>query len=405
MTMDVEVEGDEDWTEDGSWTEDPVEYPTLWSMSPGFFFRRTPRYTGTDAKMEMVTVRLPDRSSGDYLETMAEMSHWNFQWEAGPYRSVLAPEFPRALRFLDRLQASEGGSPRSDIVLVPDARQTYGAWEPLYHLLPRRLMVKRGIPLVGRGTWPLRGQAPWVEAKFRPHHQHALSAALAELLWRRGLGGTSGSLSAYSKTEPLVVLSHDLAFWRAHLEPLIRERAQGAGRVAHDAGDRDPASGNAADDLAFEMPMRGCELWAGEEEALEVVDDLIERADSRGRVRAMIDAVRSHRVQDDFSARWSFAREDFERKLFRKRDKVKVSFVEFDDSIPFYDENAELHGNVLWRDLMAILDPKDRRVVICLHKGITRVGEIATALGYANHSPISKALERIRRRARRLLDS
>ena len=53
-------------------------------------------------------------------------------------------------------------------------------------------------------------------------------------------------------------------------------------------------------------------------------------ADANGRLRAILDAVRSNRVADDFWARWSYAREDFERKLYRKRNKISVRFVELD---------------------------------------------------------------------------
>jgi len=42
----------------------------------------------------------------------------------------------------------------------------------------------------------------------------------------------------------------------------------------------------------------------------------------------------AHRIEDDFSDRWSCAREDFERKLYRKRVKVQVRFVELTDTIP-----------------------------------------------------------------------
>ena len=72
-------------------------------------------------------------------------------------------------------------------------------------------------------------------------------------------------------------------------------------------------------------PRYGDEIWVGEEEAWTMTQYIVEDADAGGRLRAILDAVRSHRVVDDFSARWSFEREDFERKLYRKRSKVKVS--------------------------------------------------------------------------------
>ncbi len=108
-------------------------------------------------------------------------------------------------------------------------------------------------------------------------------------------------------------------------------------------------------------------------------------------------------MEEDFSSRWSFAREDFERKLYQKRSKVRVHFVELDDTIPVHGPESEVHENLLWQNLMAVLDPKERRVVVCLRSGITRMGEIGKRLGYANHSPVSKALARIRKKAQKLL--
>jgi len=52
------------------------------------------------------------------------------------------------------------------------------------------------------------------------------------------------------------------------------------------------------------------------------------------RLRGILEAVRAHRVQDDLSEKWSYAREGFERKLHRKRAKIKVKFMALTDMIP-----------------------------------------------------------------------
>jgi hypothetical protein len=144
-------------------------------------------------------------------------------------------------------------------------------------------------------------------------------------------------------------------------------------------------------------------MRGGEEEAWQATCEMVEAADEGGKLRAIIEAVRSHRVQDDFSDRWSWAKEDFERKLYSKRSKSKVTFVELEDTIPMHGADKELDENLLWDDVLALVEPKDRRVVVCLRSGMTRVSEIATLLGYANHSAVSKKLARIRERARPLL--
>jgi hypothetical protein len=117
----------------------------------------------------------------------------------------------------------------------------------------------------------------------------------------------------------------------------------------------------------------------------------------------MIDAVRSNRVEEDFSSRWSYAREDFERKLYSKRSKVRVKFVEIECANSVVGPHSDITENLLWQDFMTLLEPKERRIVVCLTRGTTRLSEIASALGYANHSPVSKALAQVRRKARLLL--
>lgn len=58
-----------------------------------------------------------------------------------------------------------------------------------------------------------------------------------------------------------------------------------------------------------------------------------------------------------------------------------------------------VHGDVL-----TLLNAKDREVVVLLSAGVTKLREIAHILGYANHSPISKRLARIRRQAETFFD-
>jgi hypothetical protein len=83
---------------------------------------------------------------------------------------------------------------------------------------------------------------------------------------------------------------------------------------------------------------------------------------------------------------------------------VRVSFVELDEAKPVHAPTSELHENLLWENFIALLDKKERRIVVCLKNGTTRLSEISKRLGYANHSPISKALKRIRDKAKKYLD-
>ena len=159
------------------------------------------------------------------------------------------------------------------------------------------------------------------------------------------------------------------------------------------------------DGMAIDRPLMGGTIWWGEAEAREAAREMVELADRDGRLRGILDAVRSNRIEEDFSPRWSHAREDLERKLYHTRMKVKVSFVELTNTVPVHGPESEVHEQLLWEDFLPLLDPKERRIVILLRSGHTNLGDVGRQLGYANHSPISKALARIRGKVRRLLEN
>jgi hypothetical protein len=161
---------------------------------------------------------------------------------------------------------------------------------------------------------------------------------------------------------------------------------------------------NCPPQLTPARPLFGGDIWAGESEAWEAAKDMVEIADRNGQLRGILDAIRSNRVEEDFSPRWSYEREDFERKLYRKRNKIRVKFVELDDTIPVHGPETDVEEDLLWQSLFAILNQKERSVAICLRSGISRVAMISQVLGYANHSPVSKALKRIREKVKTLLD-
>jgi argonaute-like protein implicated in RNA metabolism and viral defense len=50
-------------------------------------------------------------------------------------------------------------------------------------------------------------------------------------------------------------------------------------------------------------------------------------------------------------------------------------------------------------DFLALLDTKNRQIVVLLNSGMTSKTEIAKVLGYANHSGVSKRLTQIRKTA------
>lgn len=186
-----------------------------------------------------------------------------------------------------------------------------------------------------------------------------------------------------------------------------QERVRSFGRTEFDDPEQEADFYAHKDEMpvghTLQTPTRGGYLWYGEDEASEMTNSMIDVADKNGDLRGILEAVRSNRIVDDFTDRWSFEREDFERKLYSKRNKVKVTFIELDDAIPVHGADSEVHDHLLWENFFALLDAKERRVVVCLMKGETQIGDIAANLGYRNHSPVSKQLVRIREKVKSLL--
>lgn len=375
----------------------PDVYPECWAMSPVHFFQFVVvDPANSTGPPEYVYVRCGKRD----LALRGVVGEWTMSWESGHWRPDLRADLPASLQWL-------GGRESLNIRLVPwDGTTKYPAHAGLFHLLPRSTLERFGLPLLRRGLWPPAGALARVLLRV-PDFDARLSQALSYHLWPHLSPGNPPS--AFSKDEPLKVLTHNLDYWMPFLDCIIQRRIQAFGRYPYDSqkqrSERRRAQRHMPPGLRIVRPLRGGPLWMGEAEAREVTGELIAEADRSGHLRALIEAVRSHRVQDDFSSRWSCAKEDFERKLYRKRSKVRVTFVELRDSLPVHGPGSEADERILWGDFLSLLNPKERRIVVCLRSGETRLTEIAKEIGYANHSPVSKALTAIRRKARRFLDA
>jgi hypothetical protein len=326
---------------------------------------------------------------------------WNMTWEAGHARRNMFPakDIPKDLKWVLRTEANVR-------LVYQGQKHNYDAYAPLYHLLPRKTLDLFGLPCLRRSSWPMLRDEHLLENILPEDFDRRVEKALAYHLWPRL--NSRGVPSKYSNDDPIRILAHNLDFWMPYVDLVAQRRAALFGRVPHEDAkqkaeylkykDRVPP------EISIKRPLYGGALWSGQEEADEATDEMIELADSHGNLRKIIDTIRSNRIEDDFSARWSFEREDFERRLYSKRGRVKVSFVQLDETIPVHGPESEIHESLLWGDFMAFLDEKERRVVVCLRNGETKLTEIAEMLGYSNHSPVSKRLAQIRQKAQRFFN-
>jgi hypothetical protein len=382
----------------------PENFPRLENLSAGFLFNFVPKPSQT---LLPEFVYVPIDVNGQWNENSLKMqltiTKWNSLWEAGHLRTEFVPqiirEFPDELKWLAEIE-------NANLYLIPNGHKSdFDAFEPLYYLLPLRTLKRFGLPALRRGHWPHWTHNHTMDQHITNDFDGRLAKAFASHLWPWLDSGSR--IHAFSEDDPIVLLAHNLNFWLPRIYKVAEERLRDFPRVEFDSEEQmhklQELRAGLPPGIHANRPLCGGSIWCGEEEAREATEELIQVADEDGQLRAILDAVRSNRVKDDFSSLWSYAKEDFERKLYHKRSKVRVSFVQLDEAKPVHAPTSELHENLLWEDFIALLDKKERRIVVCLKNGTTRLSEISKRLGYANHSPVSKALKRIRDKAKRYL--
>ena len=381
----------------------PEVYPEFTSMPPELLVRFVPIPAQVpQAEFLYVPSTAPPRDTDEQIKTALFVNEWNICWESGQLRhQMFGEDVPQCLQWLRNY------ADRNVFLLPRGATHQYHALAPLFHMLPKRVLSRHGLPALKRGIWPHWQERPWLQHLLPKSFDTRLSTAFADWVWSC-LDSGSG-LAAFSKTDPLRLLAHNLDFWLPHAHQVAERRLRSFPRapIEDEEQERELKARQrtaAPYGVTIDRPRTGGVIWCGEDDAQEVRAEVVEVADRHGNLRAIIDAIRSNRVEDDFSARWSFAKEDFERKLYSKRSKVSVSFVELDETIPVHGPESEAIENTLWSDFMGLLDQKERQITVLLRSGTTKLGDIATEMGYANHSPVSKALSRIRLKAEQYLN-
>ncbi len=376
---------------------DPEVYPRLYNLSSAFFYRYIPRPLN-ERTPEFVYV--PFEAQKHTTEENLVIHQWNICWESGQLRNMLFEDkLPPRLKWLEKFEDV-------NLYLLPDTRPKYEAYVPLYHLLPRRTLEYFSLPLFKRGIWPMGFLNYWRLYHLKNNLENQLSKAFSYHIWPLLIH--SSKMRAFSKDDPIVILSHNLDYWLPYAYRVAENRLRSFPRVEFENSEQEEKLISIRKELPADIevnrPLKGGDIWVGEEDAWKATKELLEVADRHGKLRAIIEAVKSNRIEDDFSKCWSYEREDFERKLYHKRSKTKVVFVELPDTIPVHGPNSQCDENLLWEDFIALLDRKEQKIVVCLRNGITKVSEISKMLGYANHSPVSKSLKRIRNKARRYLE-
>lgn len=377
------------------------DYPILYNISSAFFFQfqampKSPKLA------EYVYVPEKYFCSDRTPEISVFISEWNISWESAKLRYRLFEDrIPEEFRWISKYK-------HDNIYLIPRIQPSnYYAYVPILHLLPLRLLKLYKLPILRKGNWPFSLRDWGVEKLLPKDCNERLSRAFALYIWP--LINSGSKLNAFSSSDPIKLLAHNSDYWLPYINCVIENRLREFPRVEYESIEQkeliESIRSKAPDDISINRPLKGGHIWLGEDDAWTVAKEIIETADAKGNLRGIIHAIKSNRVEEDFSDRWSFEREDFERKLYNKRAKIKVKFVELTDTIPVQGPESEIHDNILWEDFLALLDTKEKQIVILLRNGYTKHGEISQILGYANHSPISKALKGIRRKLEKYIEN
>jgi hypothetical protein len=130
----------------------------------------------------------------------------------------------------------------------------------------------------------------------------------------------------------------------------------------------------------------------------------LEAADRTGNLRAIVEALRFNPAEDESSNMWStLARPSIgscvgsgegrgEVRRAHRHDPVRGPSSGFDDSL-------------VTNEFLAIIDERNRKIVILLNCGFTKAAETAEALGCAHRSAVFKRLTTIRATAGKFFDA
>lgn len=374
------------------------EFPYAWNLSSAHFYKQLP-VPKVRERPEFIFLR--DYKVDRDIEQEVTISEWNMAWEVGHLRgSFFWDRLPKNLLWLRDYDGV-------NLYLVPaNARTPYQTYAPFLHLLPLNTRLKFGLPLMKKGHWPFITDSDQLvlDHVIKSNFLQRLSKAFAYHVWP--LLDSQSKTFDFAGDESLVLLAHNLNFWMPFLYDAIEERLSSFERVQPE--DRKQLDQIKSLQLQYpeidvKLPLMGGPIWIGEDEAWDTTKQIVEKADSNGKLRSIIDSIKSNRVEDDFSDRWSYAKEDFERKLYSKRSKVQVRFVELDDAIPIHSPSSEIEENLLWDDLLSVVNTREKKVVVCLRKGMTNHKEISEILGYKNHTPVTKLLGKIRAKVAKIL--
>jgi hypothetical protein len=343
------------------------------------------------------------------LELGGAISEWNQSAAAGFARPA------RALDVLVREFPSMKSCENPNMIFVP--RQRAGGLTELHvmlaSLLPEAALLAAGIDRSSAVFDLTLLNYPERPSGLAP----AICAAFERYIWTKLAPQSRLRESFFSSSSPLRLLSGDISFWMNRvyrvaldIQESFREVDSSEktwrplGEVAAELSESLPP--HLRDRVRVRRPLCGGDLWDihDAEERELVIEEAINGAGVMDSLEPIIELLHTHRAHEDFSDRYSWVKEDFERSFYSKRSKLQVVLIETVDNAPAWSaDDHDGYDRVLLRDILAFLNPRERKLFLALRQGRT-VGEIAAREELSGHAAVSRRVKALKKMVSALLN-
>lgn len=282
----------------------------------------------------------------------------------------------------------------------------------LASLLPEESLARLSLPRQAAEMWLM----PW-GGGMRPAQASSVHAEFGRLIWR--LLAPSARLDAahFAPNSPLRLLANDHRMWMNRIYRIALDRREACFTPTRkEDSDWRPLTELRAeldrqlrpeDRTRYEMrrPLMGGVVWDvhDPEDREAVLREAIDGAGVMESLEPVVALLRKSRAHEDFSATASWVKEDFERAFYKKRAALKVSIVETVDDLPVWSvADNDGYAEVLFRDVLAFLDVKERRLMLALRAGKT-ASQIARDADLRGHASVSRRIAALKKKIGALL--
>lgn len=251
-------------------------------------------------------------------------------------------------------------------------------WLPMFYMIPPQMLKKCHMDRAPRNPYEFIKSPEWRDKYHSESFGWILMRSWAFLVWP--FLGVRGKLDHYSWGDPLYGFAHLYPMWGVYLREL-----------------------GVTTQMLADFPRDESMPYFPEETLERFVRKCVELCFAENpQLLEMRDTAMEHRDFRDFNPkRLSAVQTDHARKYYHTRSKRKeqpyhqTSRRDFLWSGLLLDETDDIDCRVDLQTFLAQQSEVDQRLVRLLATGYTQA-EIAACLGFANHSVISKRLQRLK---------